>query len=289
MIQRRIATVRKPQDENGFLGAGHIARAVIRNNFAESDPFILLMDDMLDKKDNEPVGGPHPHAGFETVTLVLEGEIGDGEHRMKAGDFQLMTAGSGVIHTETINKIDKMRILQLWINLPQKDRWAEPRQQDLPLEHVPQLSANGVHIKLYSGELAGLKSPVLNHTPFILADITLQPGTTTNVQLPANYNTMLYGIEGSLTIGREQQLSADHAAWLIRHNDEDGMSELHLSASSSIARLVLYAAWPLGEGIVAHGPFIADTPEDIVRLYREYREGNMPHISNIAGEQLMVL
>src|SRR4249919_2168390 len=98
-IKRKLAKVYEPKGQPGFLGAGHIARPLLTGNFSESDPFIILMDDMLDKKDNEPVGGPHPHAGFETVSLMLEGELGVGAHKMKEGDFQMMTAGSGVIHT----------------------------------------------------------------------------------------------------------------------------------------------------------------------------------------------
>src|SRR5678816_1555116 len=156
----------------------------------------MLMDDMLDKKDTEPVGGPHPHAGFETVTLLLEGEIGDEAHKMKGVDFQIMTAGSGIVHTETIDKIAKMRLLQLWVNLPKKDRSATPRVQDLPLEHVPTLSKDGVHIRLYSGSLASLKSPVQNYVPMIIADITIEAGTSTVQQIPANYNAFLYVIEG---------------------------------------------------------------------------------------------
>src|SRR4030095_8589363 len=154
-IKRRLIQVYTPQGEPGFLGRGHIARPVIQRSFAESDPFILLMDDMLDKKDNEPVGGPHPHAGFETVTLLLDGELGVGAHKMKGGDFQMMTAGSGVIHTETIDKILKIRLLQLWVALPKKDRWTMPRVQDMPLLHVPKKSEDGVEIRLYSGSLAG--------------------------------------------------------------------------------------------------------------------------------------
>ena len=76
------------------------------------------------------------HAGFETVSLLLEGEIGDEKHQMKGGDFQIMTAGSGIVHTETIDKIAKMRLLQLWVNLPKQDRNALPRLQDLPLAHA---------------------------------------------------------------------------------------------------------------------------------------------------------
>src|SRR6188472_2062147 len=159
-IKRKLVKINTPVGQPGFLGAGHIARPVITGSFSESDPFIMLMDDLLDKKDNVPVGGPHPHAGFETVSLLLEGEIGDDAHKMKGGDFQIMTAGRGIVHTETIYKIAKMRLLQLWLNLPKKDRAATPRVQDLPLEHVPALSENGVQVKLYSGSLAGIVSPV---------------------------------------------------------------------------------------------------------------------------------
>ena len=104
-IKRKLIKIDQPKGQPGFLGAGHLARPLISGRFSESDPFIMLMDDMLDKKDNHPVGGPHPHAGFETVSLLLEGEIGDEAHKMKGGDFQMMTAGSGIVHTETIDKI----------------------------------------------------------------------------------------------------------------------------------------------------------------------------------------
>ena len=87
-IKRRLVHIDTPQGQPGFLGRGHIARPVIQRSFSESDPFIMLMDDMLDKQDDEPAGGPHPHAGFETVSLLLEGEIGDDAHKMKAGDFK---------------------------------------------------------------------------------------------------------------------------------------------------------------------------------------------------------
>jgi redox-sensitive bicupin YhaK (pirin superfamily) len=86
-IKRKLIKIDTPKGEPGFLGAGHIARPVISGSFLESDPFIMLMDDVLDKKDNTPVGGPHPHAGFETVSFLLEGEIGDDAHKMKAGDL----------------------------------------------------------------------------------------------------------------------------------------------------------------------------------------------------------
>jgi hypothetical protein len=288
-INRKLINIKTPHGQPGFLGAGHIARPVVMGNFSETDPFIMLMDDMLDKKDDHPVGGPHPHAGFETVTLVLEGELGDDTHKMKAGDFQLMTAGSGIIHTETIEKKTKMRILQLWLNLPKKERWAKPRLQDLPGEHVPVKNEDGVVLKLYSGSLAGLTSPIQNYVPLILADIQINPGVTSIQQIPANYNTFLYVLKGSLKVGEEEKpLNQDQVGWLdlFAHHEE---SELKLTAGAEGAHFVLYAGKPQGENIVSHGPFIADTLDDIRNLYQEYRLGKMQHISSVPDEQKMLL
>jgi len=288
-VKRKLIRVDTPEGQPGFLGRGHIARPVISIGFSESDPFIMLMDDMLDKKDNTPVGGPHPHAGFETVSLLLDGEIGDEAHKMKSGDFQMMTAGSGVVHTETIDKIAKMRLLQLWLNLPKKDRWATPRLQDLPLEHVPALSENGISIKLYSGSLAGLTSPVQNYSPLIVADITIRAKEKMVLQIPANYNTFLYVIKGNVMAGEnKKQLNQDQVGWLDRIN-ETGESDVELTAGEEDLRLVLYAGLPTGDNIVSHGPFIADSSEDIQRLYSEYRQGKMKHISTVPESQRLLL
>jgi redox-sensitive bicupin YhaK (pirin superfamily) len=283
--KRELIRIENPEGEPGFLGAGHIARPLMYGNYATTDPFILLMDDFLDKKDNIPAGGPHPHAGFETVTLVLEGKLGDGNHQLNSGDFQLMTAGSGVVHTEVIDKPGHMRILQLWANLPKEHRQAMPRLQDLPLAHVPVVNENGMHIKLYSGSLAGVTSPVQNYVPLIIADITMEPGITSIQQLPANYNTFLYVLNGAVQIGdKGTWLYKDQAGWL-NIVDEDGPSELKLTTAEEGVRFVLYAGKPLHEDIVSHGPFIADNAEDIARLYKEYRQGKMKHISTVPAAQ----
>src|SRR5215210_9218735 len=204
-IERKLVRIETPKAQPGFLGPDHTARAVITGGFSNSDPFIMLMDDYLDKKDNTPIGGAHPHAGFETVSLLLEGEVGDAAHTMKSGDFQVMTVGSGIVHTETIDKAAAMRLLQLWVNLPKKDRLAQPRVQDLPLEHAPSLNEDGVHIKLYSGSLAGLTSPVQNYTPMVIADVAIEAGVTATVDIPANFNTFLYVLDGSVVIGEDKK------------------------------------------------------------------------------------
>ncbi len=288
-IKRKLIRIETPKGEPGFLGAGHTAYPVISGGFEKSEPFIMLMDDVLDKKDNEPVGGPHPHAGFETVSFLLEGEIGDEAHKMKAGDFQVMTAGSGIVHTETIEQPSRMRLLQLWLNLPKKDRQAVPRVQYLHAAHVPAFSKDGVTIKLYSGTLAGLVSPIKNYTPLIVADIIMEANTTAVLQVPANYNSFLYIIKGGVHVGEDKrQLKQGQAGWLDEFND-DALSDLALAPGDQGARFVLYAGKPTGEHIVSYGPFIADTTGDIQRLYREYRLGKMKHISTVPESQRILL
>jgi redox-sensitive bicupin YhaK (pirin superfamily) len=288
MIKRRLKTIETPPAEPGFLGKGHTARAVVHGHFSQSDPFILLMDDMLDKQDGEPAGGPHPHAGFETVTLLLEGEIGDARHRLKDGDLQLMTAGSGIIHSETINTEKKMRLLQLWISLPKKDRWTEPRVQDIPLEHVPLVEDQGAVIRIYSGTFAGVNSPVRNYASFILADIQLQPGAQTMQQIPASFNAFLYVIDGSLQVGEDRQtLNQAQVGWLDR-SENHGPSELLLNTGEKGARLVLYAGEPTHDEIISYGPFIGDSQEDIKRLYKDFRDNKMQHIASVTEQQILM-
>ncbi|MGJ7032669.1 pirin family protein [Niabella hirudinis] len=287
--ERKIIRTETPEARPGFLGAGHIARQLVGADFEASDPFIFLMDDVLDKKDTTPSGGAHPHAGFETVSLLLEGEIGDEAHKMHSGDFQLMTTGSGVVHTETIDRPMQLRLLQLWLNLPRKYRTATPRVQDLPLKHVPVLDEKGVQIRLYSGALNGLTAPVHHYVPLIVADVSLEAGATTVLDLPAQYNTFLYILEGGVTAGADEQpLRKEQVGWLDLF-EEAGPSTLKVVAKEEKARLVLYAGLPQHEEIVVHGPFIADSADAIPELYRQYRAGRMPHIATVPAAQRILL
>jgi quercetin 2,3-dioxygenase len=287
-MNRKLSTVYTPSPQQGFLGKGHTARPVIQVDFKQSDPFIMLMDDWLDKTDNLPVGGPHPHAGFETVSLLLKGEFGEGTTAMRSGDFEIMTAGSGIVHTETISEPTEMRLLQLWLNLPKEDRKAMPRVQRLRVENAPGLSKDGVHIKVYSGTFAGLSSPIRNHTPLTIADIKLEPGAFTNGILPADFSAFLYVIDGSVQVGPDNEvLSVDHVGWLNRY-DVTGDSQVRLTAGDEGVRFVLYAAQPQHHEIVSHGPFVADSKEEIQQLYADYRAGKMGHISEVAPEQHLV-
>lgn len=287
-MERKLTTVYKPASGPGFLGKGHTASPVIGVDFSQSDPFIVLMDDRLEKTDDIPVGGPHPHAGFETVSLVLKGEFGEDEHAMKAGDFEIMTAGSGIVHTETISQPTNMRLLQLWLNLPKEERHATPRVQRLKSAHVPGVSVGGVNVKVYSGSFAGIASPIQNHTPLIIAEIRMDSGATITGLLPANFTTFLYVIDGTVNAGADgKSLTVDQVGWFDR-GDTAGDSEVTLAAGDQGAHLVLYAAQPQHHEIVSHGPFIADSMEDIKQLYADYRAGKMSHISEVAPEQQLV-
>ena len=287
-MKRKLTRVITPKPQQGFLGPGHTAKALIDGPFTASDPFILLMDDKIEVLSEEPVGGPHPHAGFETVTLILEGNFSGGRHESGSGDFELMTAGSGVIHTESLHPGTKAHILQLWLNLPKKNRWAEPRLQRLPAAHVPQIKGEDKSISVFAGSFAGLTSPVQQYVPVIIADIHLAAGVSIHEQLPASFNTFLYVLEGSVEVGEENKvLQEGQVGWLnLLQHEED--SELFLKAGGDGVRLILYAGLTQHDEIVSHGPFIGDTREDISRVIKAYQQGNMKHISKVPEEQLLV-
>jgi len=194
-----------------------------------------------------------------------------------------MMAGSGVVHTETIAEKTNLRLLQMWMSPPRKDRQALPRLQRLPAAHVPVIAEEGVNIRLYNGALKGVASPVHTYTPLILAELSMQPGASTTQEIPANFNTFLYVINGNIKVG-EKLLNQDQVGWLDLFND-DSQSELSITAGEEGARLVIYAGKPTGTEVVVHGPFVADTPEDINRLYAEYRHGKLQHILSVPEGQ----
>jgi redox-sensitive bicupin YhaK (pirin superfamily) len=256
---------------------------VAPTDFAATDPFIMLADDHLDIGDRS-VGGPHPHAGFETVTLVLEGAIVDRDEGgvIKAGEVQWMTAGRGIIHGENVAARGKVRLLQLWLTLPKSRRWTTPAFQDLHADSIPIRREPGVEVRLYSGTSGGHRAKTRNHVPVTVAEITMNAGALFEQDLPTSYNGFVYVVSGLVQIGEAATpLRADQVGWLDRPDGEP-MSLLRLIAGQEGARLVLYAGQPQGDPIVSHGPFIGDTREDIVRLHNEYRAGRFERMSEIA-------
>lgn len=286
MISRKIERILNPRASQGFLGRGHTAIPVIDgSDFSRTDPFVLLMDDQLDLPGEGTVGGPHPHAGFEKVTLVLEGD--SSSDTFKTGDLEWMTAGSGIVHTEEISTKVKMRILQLWLVLPKAKRWTKPKWQKLHLENLPIKKEAGSEVRVYSGSSLGMTSPMQNETPTTIVDFRLAAGQRVVQQIPSTYNGFVYVIEGAVQVDDEKtSVTENQVAWLNKVTDID-VSEVKFTGGEKGCRFIFYAGEPQGSPIVSQGPFIGDTKEDIARLYQEYRLGKMGHVHDLPEAQVM--
>lgn len=283
--QRRIArVVTVPPLAPGFVGPGHLAAQVVSpEDFALNDPFIMLADDHLNIGDRQ-VGEPHPHAGFETVTLVLDGAIYDRDEGgvVNAGEVQWMTAGRGIIHGENVATKGRVRLLQLWLTLPKGGRWTTPAFQDIHADAVPVRREPGVEVRVYSGGSGSHRSTTRNRVPVTMVEVAMEAHASVDQDIPASFNGFVYVLRGSVRIGEDARLlTAGQVGWLDRPEGE-GTSLLRVVAGEDAARFVLYAGQPQGDPIVSHGPFIGDSKADIVRLYSEYRSGGFERLSDLA-------
>lgn len=291
MIRRDISKITQNHWHNGFLGTGHRAMAVLEGvPYKDSDPFILFMDDSLNLPGGEPVGGAHPHAGFETLSLVLEGN----EKDWKTGSFELMTAGKGIIHTEEITSEQKLRMLQVWLVLPPEKRYAQPFLQKILLEDVPKIKTDEHEIRVYSGSSNGLISPLKNHTPFTLVDFRLMSGAVARQETPSHYNGLVYVLKGSVKAG-DKIIKAEQAGWLDKTADvstssrlNNGNTEIQFEALENDTHFVLYVGQPHNIPVVHHGPFVADTMEDIAQMYKDFRQGKFPHLNDLPSKQKII-
>jgi redox-sensitive bicupin YhaK (pirin superfamily) len=288
-ISRRIArVVQTPTPAPGFMGTGHTAVLVVDpNEFAVQDPFILLADDRIELPPGSTAGGAHPHAGFETVTLVLEGSVRDQvEGSLGTGDVQWMTAGRGVIHNEDVVPQGRTRILQLWLTLPHADRWTAPRFETITREDAPVRREPGVEVRVYSGKSGEAQASTRNHVPVTLADISLDAGAAVEQDLPASYNGFVYVLEGFVRAGDDDApLAAGQVGWLARDGG-GGVSSLRLIAGDTGARVMLYAGEPTNVPIVMHGPFVGETRADLARVSSDYLAGRFPRMSELVQSRV---
>jgi redox-sensitive bicupin YhaK (pirin superfamily) len=296
-----VRTVTTPAPAPGFAGPGHTASLVVDPaEFAANDPFIVLADDRLELTRGAHVGGEHPHAGFEIATFVVEGALIDrDEGVLRAGDLLWTRAGRGIIHNEEVTTEGRTRILQLWRALPEHERWSEPwfettTRDEAPVRREPVVIPSavegsapgwpGAEIVVYAGSLGDVEAPSGRHAPMTLLDVRLEPGAPSiDVSLPASQAGFVYLLEGAAHVGDEDaELRAGQVGWLDLPNEE-GASTLRLTASETEGtRLVLYAAPPIGEPLVFHGPFVGGTREDLMRVSRDYMDGRFVRLSELA-------
>jgi redox-sensitive bicupin YhaK (pirin superfamily) len=266
---RRINTVQyqsnSPIHRNGLL--------LEPGNWQEYDPFLLMAEDFFQRG----TFALHPHRGIETVTFVIDGTLEHydnkaGAGKLTAGDVQWMTAGRGVIHKEDPAPRSTVHSLQLWINLPRKDKMTEPRYQDLLSKDMPVYQQEGVLVRVFSGATRNMKAETLNYVPITMVEMAVDPGATFSPDLPGSYNGFLYVLEGSGKFGAEH--TEAHAGQVLFLSSAEGAAESEISITANEKlRVLLYAGEPLGEPVVSYGPFVMNTQEEIRQAILDYQTG----------------
>lgn len=276
MFQRSIDSITTtPPLCPGFAGERHKAALVVApGDFPATDPFFLLADDHVTGEGK--FGEAHPHAGLETVTFMLHGTMEDAGGRLVEGDVEWMTAGSGIVHSEDAQVSAGMRLFQLWLVLPERERNMAPRLQILKREEMPVHYGNGFEATVYSGRSAEVIAPAKNAVPVTLVDIRLEAGAEFEQVLPSSYNGFIVVIAGEIEAGiGAAVLTVDQVGWsgpLAADRD----SAMRLKAGKDGARVLLYAGQPQNIHVVAQGPFIAGSQDELAGYYAAYRKGKFP-------------
>ncbi|MED4884588.1 pirin family protein [Bacillus smithii] len=266
---RRIQSVNLKQNspihQNGYV--------LEPGNWKEYDPFLMLMEDVFQKGAFDF----HPHRGIETVTYVIDGTLEHednqaGKGKLEAGDVQWMTAGRGVIHKEDPAPGSTVHSLQLWINLSKTKKMTEPRYQNLKRESVPVRKEEGAVIRVFSGSSQGVKAKTLNHVPITMVEIDLEPKASIVQDLPGSYNGFLYVLEGSGFFGVDETEGRAGQVLFLTRDNEDSDSIIKITAKEKM-RVLLYAGEPINEPVVAYGPFVMTTQEEIRQAILDFQNG----------------
>lgn len=222
--------------------------------------------------------GPHPHRGFETVTFTLEGSLahsdsGGHESVIEAGGVQWMTAGSGLVHAELSPDAFKrsggaLEILQLWVNLPSRLKMTAPRYTGVQQPGIPALARDDgrVTVNLIAGEYGGSTGPVESLTGVVMTTVAFAAGGRIDLPTPSGRNVFLYAVRGAFRIAGTE-VEPFH---LVELND-DGDAVAIEAAEDGV--ILFGHADPIGEPVVAHGPFVMTTREEILEAIRDYQAG----------------
>jgi redox-sensitive bicupin YhaK (pirin superfamily) len=273
--------VQTPPPAPGFIGEGHTAVPVVSPaDFARNDPFIALMDDLIELAPGSRAGAAHPHAGFEIATWLVEGELRDrDEGVLRSGDVMWTTAGSGVVHNEDVEPIGRTRILQLWMTLPSAERWSTPRFVHMAKDTAPVRTEPGVSARVYSGRSGPVEAPTHTHLPLTMLDIRMAAHTELVQEVPASFNGFVYVLDGEVNVGTKT-IVAGQVGWLGDAEASDA-TQLRFATGVADARVALFAGERQGVPIVMHGPFVGETRADLMRVSQAYVQGKLPRVSEL--------
>jgi redox-sensitive bicupin YhaK (pirin superfamily) len=276
---------------SGFEGEGFpVRRAFAGVDLADLDPFIH-MDQMgeVDYGPGEPRGTAwHPHRGFETVTYMIDGAF---EHKdstgggglITNGDTQWMTAGGGILHIERppeslVASGGLFHGIQLWVNLPSKDKMVAPRYQDLRSERVTLLSSadGGALVRVIAGDVAGYSGPGVTHTPIALAHATIAPDGQLELPWPQPFNALVYALSGQGSIG------SDHAPFRSGQLAVLGAGDVitvaadrHQDSHTPNFDVLILGGQPIGEPVAAYGPFVMNNRAELVQAFEDFQAGRL--------------
>ncbi|HEX7447070.1 MAG TPA: pirin family protein [Pirellulales bacterium] len=233
---------------------------------------------------DQPRGvGEHPHRGFETVTIVYQGEL---EHRDSAGnhgkigpgDVQWMTAASGVVHEEWHEQAFARRggmfeVVQLWVNLPARFKMSPPGYQEIVKAQIPVVAFDGGTARVIAGEFQGAHGPAKTFTPVTVLDLRLEAKARMDLAMPDGYTTLVLVLKGSAAMnGGESAGEADLAVF-----DRTGQ-QFAIEAREDSTLLIL-SGEPIDEPVASYGPFVMNTEDEIRQAIQDYRSGRMGRIS----------
>lgn len=247
------------------------------------DPFLLL--DYAGPHEFAPSANKrgvdvHPHKGFETVTILYQGGLAHrdssgGAGHLGPGDVQWMTAGNGIVHEEYHSQEftrqgGTLEMVQLWVNLPAKDKPTPPKYQDLRDGQFPRVALpnDAGEVRVIAGNLDGTQGPASTFTPINVWDVQLRAGGAARLTAPAGHTAMLVVQQGSL-VANDNALKAVELAQFEREGET-----IELAADTA-ARGLMLTGQPLNEPVAGQGPFVMNTQEEIMQAVRDYQAGKM--------------
>ncbi|MEV0295770.1 pirin-like C-terminal cupin domain-containing protein [Nocardia sp. NPDC050710] len=270
-----VAAVRDHIEDGPASSVDNSALILPPGDWAASDPFLLLAEDRF----STAGFGWHPHRGFETITYVVAGELElrdnrGGYHVLNPGDAQWITAGRGVLYAETALRGEPVHTLQLWVNLPASDKLTEPACQDLRGAAMPVRGEDGVAVRVFSGRSGTVIGPATNHVPVTMIDATMEPGRGLSQEIPAGQRGFAYLLAGRGRFGAErttvcagQTVHLDAVA-----TDTDTAFEVNADGAEPL-HFLLWTGHPLGEPVVAYGPFVMNSEAQIRQTMQDYQRG----------------